>query len=343
MILLISGLNLGAIILLVGGIIVLCHPVSGNRCTFSSLLFLILAYSSLIFSAMINIARVNMLPVYFSSFGPVASMAGVFFFLFFVASFQLNAQLNSLQSRLNHYEKRDSGKFPASADVAAVAGDAETSLPAPGIQNTLLKPVGPESAQLPATPAVKSAGAASLPNPSGVVKLQDSFKKNSGKLPIGFFDLREAIKEALAGARLSFSAKIQIAIDLPQEILPVKGDLNQVELAIANICVNSGEAMPQGGNLSVRAETREMVPEDATNSQARLHAVVTVSDTGVGIPFELQNRIFEPFFTTKQSGGGAGMGLVTTMKLIKKYNGSVVFKSEPGAGTTFEIALPLAV
>jgi two-component system cell cycle sensor histidine kinase/response regulator CckA len=102
--------------------------------------------------------------------------------------------------------------------------------------------------------------------------------------------------------------------------------------------------MPNGGCL--RISTCEVVVEKGSEAEYDLpapgrYALISVSDTGLGIDEKSLGRIFEPFFTTKEVGKGTGLGLAMSYGAIKQHNGSILVKSEPGNGTTFSIYLPL--
>lgn len=86
----------------------------------------------------------------------------------------------------------------------------------------------------------------------------------------------------------------------------------------------------------------EAMQHDSEGLATGYFGVITITDTGHGIPQELQSRVFQPFFTTKEEGSGAGIGLSTVMQVVNKYHGSASFESSAGVGTSFTIMLPLA-
>jgi signal transduction histidine kinase len=114
-------------------------------------------------------------------------------------------------------------------------------------------------------------------------------------------------------------------------VTTVVGELRQV---LSNIIANSLDALPQGGNLHIRAH------HVAIDGFAQRRLMITVADTGAGIAPELRERIFDPFFTTKEEVG-TGLGLWVTRELLRKNAGSIRMRSRPGVGTVFTIFLPM--
>ncbi|MHC5935563.1 PAS domain-containing hybrid sensor histidine kinase/response regulator [Nostoc sp.] len=155
--------------------------------------------------------------------------------------------------------------------------------------------------------------------------------------------LKHLIVEVAKILKETFPKSIEISTDVPQDLWMVSGDSTQLHQVLMNLCVNARDAMVNGGSLSISAENL-LIDENYArmNLEAKegSYTVITVSDTGVGIPKEILDRIFEPFFTTKDVGQGTGLGLSTVLGIIKSHGGFVNVYSEPGSGTSFKVYLP---
>ncbi|MBW4641523.1 MAG: response regulator [Goleter apudmare HA4340-LM2] len=155
--------------------------------------------------------------------------------------------------------------------------------------------------------------------------------------------IRHLIVEVSKILKETFPKSIQVYTDVPQNLWMVSGDSTQLHQVLMNLCVNARDAMPHGGKLRMSAKNLFIDENYARmNLEAKVgpYIVITVSDTGVGIPGEILDRIFEPFFTTKEVGQGTGLGLSTVVGIIKSHGGFVNVYSEVGVGTHFKVYLP---
>ena len=151
------------------------------------------------------------------------------------------------------------------------------------------------------------------------------------------------VKEMGKLAKDTFPKSIDIRTKVTGKLRTILGDATQLHQVLLNLCVNARDAMPEGGALLIQAENIvvdrkqvRMYPQPISGP----YVVVSVSDTGIGIPPELRDRIFEPFFTTKEQCQGTGLGLSTVMSIIKSHQGFVEVSSQVGKGATFKLYLP---
>jgi two-component system, cell cycle sensor histidine kinase and response regulator CckA len=136
---------------------------------------------------------------------------------------------------------------------------------------------------------------------------------------------------------------IELTVRASAKKLVVEADKGQLEQVLMNLTANARDAMPRGGKLSIIAGETEICEAEVGRSSVPpgKYALLTISDSGIGMDKQIQERIFEPFFTTKGVGKGTGLGLSMVYGIIKKHDGFINVYSEPGQGTTFTIYLPL--
>jgi len=145
--------------------------------------------------------------------------------------------------------------------------------------------------------------------------------------------------------RATFSKAITFQAQIASEAWPFLGDATQVHQVLLNLCVNARDAMPSGGTLTLSVENAELDALEAAaepDAAPGRYVVLSVTDTGTGIPEKLRERIFDPFFTTKAQGSGTGLGLATTLRIVQMHGGFISLASEEGKGTTFRVFMPVA-
>jgi PAS domain S-box-containing protein len=147
-----------------------------------------------------------------------------------------------------------------------------------------------------------------------------------------------ALKELISA---SLPPNIELRLNLPKALWPVEADPSELELALLNLAVNARDAMPSGGTLLLRAENARM-EEKGDQGLTGDFVVLSISDTGVGIPPDILPRVFDPFFTTKEVNKGTGLGLSQVYGFAQQSGGRVTVESELGRGTTFNFYLPRA-
>ena len=140
---------------------------------------------------------------------------------------------------------------------------------------------------------------------------------------------------------ISVGSAVTVELDLCEEDATVVLDPGQLEMAILNLAVNSRDAMPEGGRLRITTGTRYIDTEER-DLPAGDYVLISVADTGVGIPGNVLPKVFDPFFTTKPVGRGTGLGLSQVYGFARQSGGLARIRSEEGRGTTVEMLFPQA-
>jgi CheY-like chemotaxis protein len=156
-------------------------------------------------------------------------------------------------------------------------------------------------------------------------------------------DLNVVLAEVAKMLHRLIGKDIELRVDPARSLGRVKADPGQMEQMILNLAVNSRDAMPNGGRLTIETHDVELDKEDSRKHEgapAGKYVMLEVSDTGSGMDSETQAHMFEPFFTTKAPGKGTGLGLATVYGVVKHSDGWIWVDSEPGRGTSFKIYLP---
>lgn len=153
----------------------------------------------------------------------------------------------------------------------------------------------------------------------------------------------QVIRDVERIANDTFFKTIRVQVTLAPDLAPILGDPTQLHQVLLNLCVNARDAMPDGGTLTISAHPVEVdalfsgMQEDARPGS---YVMIAVSDTGTGIPSTVVDRIFEPFFTTKALGQGTGLGLSTSLAIVRSHGGFIRVQSAEGRGTSFQVYLP---
>ena len=171
--------------------------------------------------------------------------------------------------------------------------------------------------------------------------LDFSRKSESEKI---YFSPTSLLKETLKMLRSTIPSRIEIKtvnLSLPFQVY---GDPNKFHQVIVNLCTNAYHAIADKGSLTVSMDEIRISPEDIGNELFKKPGhfmCVQVYDTGCGMTPETLERIFEPFFTTKEVGKGTGLGLSTVLGIVEEMDGFITVDSEPGAGSSFKLHLPI--
>jgi PAS domain S-box-containing protein len=158
-------------------------------------------------------------------------------------------------------------------------------------------------------------------------------------------DLNASVEASLNLMGRGHDPRLRILTRFAAERACVRGDPVQMEQVILNLALNARDAMPDGGTITLATDVVAICEEDCRGrafARPGRYVVLTVSDTGPGVPEELRSRIFEPFFTTKSTGKGVGMGLAMVYGIAKNHGGWAELDAQAAPGATFRVFLPEA-
>jgi signal transduction histidine kinase/CheY-like chemotaxis protein len=156
-------------------------------------------------------------------------------------------------------------------------------------------------------------------------------------------DTNELVREMSELLKRTIGENIRLDTVLSAQLWRTFADTSQLESAVINLCVNSRDAMPDGGNLTLatsNAELDELYAASNVDARPGEYVSISVTDTGSGMPPEVLTRAFDPFYTTKSMGKGTGLGLSQVYGFVKQSGGYVKIDSELGKGTTVHLYLP---
>ncbi len=156
-------------------------------------------------------------------------------------------------------------------------------------------------------------------------------------------DLNEVARSMTDVLKRTLGDQIEIRSEFAPDLWPTVADVSEVENAILNLAINARDAMPNGGKLVIQTTNKALGPDDVVGESGLTpgdYVMLSVNDTGTGIPPEHLTRVFEPYFTTKEAGRGTGLGLSTIYGFAKQSGGHLSIYSEVGRGTAVRLYLP---
>ena len=162
-------------------------------------------------------------------------------------------------------------------------------------------------------------------------------------LEVKTLDVNRIVEDSIVMLQRVIGEDVNIRLDLAKDLWSIEGDHSQLTQVLLNLCVNSRDAMPRGGTITISTTNASLDQEFSLRhpgSRAGMFVHLAIADTGIGMDEETQRHIFEPFFTTKETGKGTGLGLSMVYGIVKQLGGYVWVISFPDGGTTFDIYLP---
>ena len=162
-----------------------------------------------------------------------------------------------------------------------------------------------------------------------------------GKYEVKPIDLNRTIEDT-AQTFGRMKKEIRFYLALAPDLAPIEADSSQIEQVLMNLFLNAADAMPGGGNITVKSTTvdHSMIKSGFYKPKPGRYVLMSIRDTGMGMDEKTKERIFEPFFTTKEMGRGTGLGLASVYGIIKGHHGFIEVESAVSGGTTFYIYIP---
>jgi len=196
--------------------------------------------------------------------------------------------------------------------------------------------------QSPAKPFVDEVKRAALEGATVPKRLLAFSRKRSGQTSV--MDLDNVLESLASMLGRLLGEDIDIHVSLGSAGCRIMGDPGQLEHVVVNLALNARDAMPQGGKLSIATAVAMLADDDPARPRGLApgrYIVLSSVDTGMGMDEETRNKAFDPFFTTKAHMDGTGLGLSTIYGFVQRSKGHIAVESQPGAGTTFTIWLPV--
>jgi PAS domain S-box-containing protein len=170
-----------------------------------------------------------------------------------------------------------------------------------------------------------------------------------GQRVIRSIDVPDLVRDLIPLIQAGIPSNVEMALDFEPDVPPVEGDAAQLRQVLMNLVINGAEAVgEEAGTVRVRVRSENLEGADvgrryyaADQVESSPFVVIEVSDTGSGMDEATQSRIFDPFFTTKVLG--RGLGLASTLGIVRQHRGGIRVQSAPGQGTTFEVVIPASV
>ena len=156
-------------------------------------------------------------------------------------------------------------------------------------------------------------------------------------------DVVELLDELRSFCREALPSNIELDLRVPETLWHTTGDTTQLMQVLVNLITNARDAMPDGGTITISARNTDLADGYASVSHVAVpgrYVAIDVEDDGVGMPADVVSKAFEPFFTTKEPGHGTGLGLASSLAIVRAHGGYMQVYSEPDHGSRFQLRLP---